>query len=163
MNAPATFPRFLGALAVVAVVLTASAEASAPAGRYTTASGTVFDTKTKLTWQQTAPSAPYIWAAAKTYCQALNLAGTGWRLPTRKELQTIVDYSQSAPSIDPTAFPATPSSPFWSSSPVAGSPPAGSPTFAWFVDFDHGNSNYYDMTLAYDVPTARPILPRCVR
>jgi hypothetical protein len=146
----ATSRHLLGAFAVAAVVLTASAEASAPAGRYTTTGGTVFDTKTKLTWQQSVPAATYAWAVAKTYCQTLNLAGTGWRLPTRKELQTIVDYSQSNPSIDPTAFPATPVAAFWSSSPLAGSPPN-----AWFVLFSDGNMNTNVMSSSFDV--------RCVR
>jgi hypothetical protein len=145
-----TSRHLLGAFAVVAVALTASAEASAPAGRYTMTGGTVFDTKTKLTWQQTAPAATYAWAAAKTYCQTLSLAGTGWRLPTRKELQTIVDYSESNPSIDPTAFPATPATYFWSSSPVA-----GSPATAWFVYFVDGNTSSIDVTASYHV--------RCVR
>jgi hypothetical protein len=147
----ATSRHLLGAFAVVAVVLTASAEASAPAGRYTTTGGTVFDTKTKLTWQQTAPAGAYAWAPAKTYCQTLSLAGTGWRLPTRKELQTIFDYSQSNPSIDPTAFPATTVASFWSSSPLA-----GSPAYAWFVSFSNGITGYNVVALvAYDV--------RCVR
>jgi formylglycine-generating enzyme required for sulfatase activity len=146
----ATFPRFLGAVAVASLALSTSAEASAPAGRYTTAGGTVTDTKTKLTWQQTAAPAAYVWAAAKTYCQTLSLAGTGWRLPTRKELQTIVDYSQSNPSIDPTAFPATLAAAFWSSSPVAGSPAS-----AWLVDFSIGGSYGYGGPAAYYV--------RCVR
>jgi Protein of unknown function (DUF1566) len=146
----ATSRHLLGAFAVVAVVLTASAEASAPAGRYTTTGGTVFDTKTKLTWQQTAPAATYAWAPAKTYCKTLSLAGTGWRLPTRKELQTIVDYSQSNPAIDPTAFPATPASYFWSSSPLA-----GSAADAWTVLFYNGNTYYYDASISFGV--------RCVR
>jgi formylglycine-generating enzyme required for sulfatase activity len=146
----ATFFRFLGAVAVVSFVLSTSAKATAPAGRYTTTGGTVFDTKTKLTWQQTAPAATYTWAAATTYCQSLSLAGTGWRLPTSKELQTIVDYSQSNPSIDPTAFPATPATYFWSSSPLA-----GSPSSAWFVYFSSGITGFFDVTSSTDV--------RCVR
>jgi len=146
----ATFFRFLGAVALVSVVSSTSAEASAPAGRYTMTGGTVFDTKTKLTWQQTLPAAKYVWAAAKTYCQTLSLAGTGWRLPTRKELQTIVDYSQSNPSIDPTAFPATPAGAFWSSSPVA-----GSPTVAWSI--------YFIIGLTYSFVMTDPNEVRCVR
>jgi hypothetical protein len=123
-------------------------EASAPAaGRYTTTGGTVFDTKTKLTWQQTVPAATYVWASAKTYCQTLSLAGTGWRLPTRKELQTIVDYSQW---IAPTAFPATPIANFWFSSPVV-----GSPALAWDVLFPSGYTYNAGVSNAYDV--------RCVR
>jgi hypothetical protein len=124
-----------GVVAVVAVILTASADASAPAGRYVMASGTVYDSKTKLTWQQTAPSKLYTWADAQTYCAgvAASLGGTGWRLPTIKELQTIVDDSRGRPSIDPTAFPTTPEYWFWSSSPSAGSSPS-----AWYVFFGNG-------------------------
>jgi hypothetical protein len=138
--------RFLAAVAVV-VALTASADASAPAGRYVvtsggTGNGTVYDTKTKLTWQQTVPSTAYTWANAKTYCAGVgaSLGGTGWRLPTCKELQTIVDDSQTNPSIDTTAFPSTPAAWFWSSSPVA-----GSPSYAWLVNFNNGYTyNFYD-------------------
>ena len=146
--------RLVGALAAVAMALAAPAgAATALAGRYTyPAAGTVYDTKTKLTWQQTAPSATYAWADAKTYCAGVGatLGGTGWRLPTMKELQTIVDESRSIPSIDPTAFPGAPAADFWSSSPVA-----GSPSLAWYVNFSLGFSNYGGMTFAGDV--------RCVR
>jgi hypothetical protein len=63
-----------------------------------------------------------------------SLGGTGWRLPTIKELQSIVDLSQTAaPYIDPTAFPSTPSNYFWSSSPLA-----GSSSDAWNVSFGNG-------------------------
>jgi formylglycine-generating enzyme required for sulfatase activity len=131
------FFRTIGAVGLVAVAFLAPARANAPAGRYTITGGTVFDAKTKLTWQQTAPAESYTWADAKTYCQTVgaSLGGTGWRLPTIKELVTIVDYSQTgSPRIDPTAFPGTPAGGFWSSSPVAGSPSA-----AWYVSFIIGN------------------------
>jgi len=138
-------PRFVAAVAVIVVALTASADANAPAGRYTTANGTVYDTKTKLTWQEAVPTGTYTWANAKAYCAGLSLNGTGWRLPTIKELQTIVDDSQANPSIDTTAFPSTPANWFWSSSPLV-----GSSSNAWLVYFDYGftylnfvsNTNY---------------------
>ena len=57
-----------------------------------------------------------------------------WRMPTDDELQGIVHYGRANPSIDPTYFPNTPSSYFWS-----GSPYAGYPAFAWYVLFDGGN------------------------
>ena len=145
----ARFFRFLGAVAVVSVVLSTSAEANAPTGRYTITGGTVFDTKTKLTWQQTVPAATYAWAAAKTYCQTLSLGGTGWRLPTMKELQSIVDYSSSrAPFLDPSAFPATPTPGSWSSSLVP-----GSPTSAWAVS---GGTTF-------TIVTTTSLAVRCVR
>jgi hypothetical protein len=145
--------RFLGMVAVLTVLLSASAEADAPAGRYTVAAGTVYDMKTKLTWQRAVPaSSMYSWADAKTYCQTLGatLDGTGWRLPTIKEIQTIVDESRSFPSIDPTAFPDTPATNFWSSSVSAGSS-AG----AWFINFGSGVPYFFAMTEMLNV--------RCVR
>jgi Protein of unknown function (DUF1566) len=157
-----------GAVAVVVIVLTSPANSqdagaprpgNVPAGRYTyPAAGTVYDTKTKLTWQQTAPSVMYAWAAAKTYCAGLGatLGGTGWRLPTMKELTTIVDERLPAgPKLDRTAFPGPPAiggptPDFWSSSPVA-----GTPSNAWFVDFQDGYADYVGMTNTFYV--------RCVR
>jgi hypothetical protein len=125
----ASLPRLLGAVAIIAFALPMLAEASAPTGRYVitaggTGNGTVYDTRTKLTWQQTAPSTTYALADAKTYCAGMSttLGGTGWRLPTIKEIVTIIDFSvgysnaPGAPMIDPNAFPGTPPSEFWSSS-----------------------------------------------
>ena len=140
----------------VRCVRSAAADASAPPARYVTdnTSGTVYDTQTKLTWQQTVPTRPYIWADAKTYCTGVgtNLGGTGWRLPTIKELVTIVDFSQAImmPMIDPNAFPGTLDRNFWSSSPFS------DPQFAWFIDFGLGSiMNYNFVTTLYNV--------RCVR
>jgi hypothetical protein len=67
-----------------------------------------------------------------------------------KELQTIVDDSQTNPSIDTTAFPSTLADWFWSSSPLA-----GSSSFAWGVSFNDGLTGYYAMSTKYNV--------RCVR
>jgi hypothetical protein len=91
----------------------------------------VLDKKTKLTWQQTPPAAVGSQAAAKAYCSTLSLGGSGWRLPTVKELLTLVDYSQTvSPVIDQTAFPGTPSGVFISSTPAV-----SAPNFGWFVSF----------------------------
>jgi hypothetical protein len=146
--------RLAGAITSVICTLSSSANGTAPTGRYTyPASGTVHDTKTGLTWQQTAPAMTYSWMAAKVYCGTLGpvLGGTGWRLPTVKELLTVVDSSQAtSPAIDPYAFPGTPASNFWSLSPVS-----GSPSNAWYVDFSFGHP-YFNATLSmYNV--------RCVR
>jgi hypothetical protein len=135
--------RLLAVVALAIVAFTKSADANAPAGRYTTTGGTVYDTKTKLTWQQAVASGTYTWAGAKTYCAGLNLGGTGWRLPTCKELQTIVDDSRTNPAIDTTAFPSTPSDWSWSSSLLAGS--FVSPE-AWFVYFADGSSSTRDVS-----------------
>ncbi|MBV7333855.1 DUF1566 domain-containing protein [Chloroflexi bacterium TSY] len=46
------------------------------------------------------------WQEAIELAQALIYAGyDDWRLPNLKEMQTLVDYGESEPSIDPVAFP----------------------------------------------------------
>jgi len=116
----------VGMLAAIVVGLPQAASANAPSGHYVvtagsgTGNGTVYDTKSKLTWQQTATPSLLSWADAKTHCAAVgaSLGGTGWSLPTLKKLVSIVDYSQATGAmIDPTAFPSTPAGTFWSSSP----------------------------------------------
>ncbi len=61
---------------------------------------------------------------------------TDWRLPTREELRSIVDYSAQNPAIAIAYFPRTVSYNYWSASPYA--PVAG---FAWVVDFSNGGGN----------------------
>jgi hypothetical protein len=139
--------RILAAVGVV-IGLVISARADAPDGRYTITNGAVYDTKTKLTWQQGVPSTKYAWDAARTYCSGLDLVGTGWRLPTVKELQTIVDESRQSPSVDPTAFPSTPSAFFWSSSPYFVS---SSSSYAWLVSFELGFANHRGLSTAANV------------
>jgi hypothetical protein len=135
----AYLPRSVAVVALVAIVLATSAHANAPDGRYTISANTVYDTKTKLTWQRSvlSTSTQYEWAGAKAYCKGLSLDGGGWRLPTIKELETIIDFSQSFPPlIDSTAFPLTPAyySYFWSSTPSLGADAS-----AWMVNFSYGS------------------------
>jgi len=138
-------------LAASLVFIASLSSADAPPGRYTVAANTVTDTKTGLVWQRVDDGNTYAWAAAGTHCTALSLDGNGWRLPTEKELQTIVDDTQlTAPMIDP-VFTNTASSEYWSATPWG-----GSPTFvAWFVNFTSGTTLNTQMTTASHV--------RCVR
>jgi hypothetical protein len=125
--------------------------AAAPPTRYTfPANGTVRDTVTELTWQREVPSTSMNWADAKKYCADLSLAGTGWRLPTRAELLTLVDPTEADPALDRAAFTNTPVNSFWSSSAYAGS--SGS---AWSVEFGGGRAVYSVSSVTYRV--------RCVR
>jgi hypothetical protein len=136
---------------------TASAGAGgAPPGRYTVTNGTVYDTLTQLTWQQTVPSAILTCGSddyctqgeATTYCAGLSLGGsTAWRLPTISELLTLVDLTHFSPSIDPTAFPSAPADQFWSSSTRNGG--------GLEVSFAAGDSALFDPASTFRV--------RCVR
>ena len=59
-----------------------------------------------------------------------------WRLPSLRELQSLVHAGSAAPTIDPTYFPNTQTSAvYWS-----GSAYVPLPSFAWFVSFVVGNS-----------------------
>jgi hypothetical protein len=131
--------RRLGAALVVAATLTAAlvVEAAAPAGRYTISGGIVYDTKTRLTWQQSPGPSTYTLPAGEAYCAGLSSGGLAWRVPTTKELETIVDPTLGAPAIDPTAFPGTPLSYFWTSTPYE--PQSGD---AWLVYFSDGSLAY---------------------
>lgn len=143
-------PPFLGA-AVLAVVLVVgiSGRASAPAGRYTVDTDTVYDATTKLTWQRVPSPAKYQQGDAVAYCSTLTLGGASWRLAKMKELVTILDFSVAAPgpTIDPVAFPSTPSDDFWASTLYAGL--SGN---AWYVNF---GASYTDYDVVTDMKYAR--------
>lgn len=118
--------------------------------------GTVTDTRSGLHWQQIVDTSAGTAAttqtreAAKAYCEALSLAGTGWRLPTKAELESIVDDTKFNPAIDTTAFPGTQSDFFWTASPIVGSASA-----SWCIYFRDGSSGNGPYNVTYRV--------RCVR
>ncbi|MEX2964769.1 DUF1566 domain-containing protein [Microbulbifer sp. TYP-18] len=51
--------------------------------------------------------------------QAIAELGEGWRMPTRKELESLVDTSRYNPAIDTEKFPDTKSDFYWTSTPCA--------------------------------------------
>ncbi|WP_457671444.1 Lcl domain-containing protein [Thiolapillus sp.] len=61
-----------------------------------------------------------------------------WRVPTRQELQGLVNYNRINPAIDTAYFPNTVGSHFWSSSPYA-----NASDYAWNVSFYNGYAYYY--------------------
>ena len=73
------------------------------------------------------------------YVADVNTAGlcgaTDWRMPSVKELESIVDFGRSNPAIDPTYFPNTPVGYVWS-----GSPAAFDSSYAWFASFSNGGA-----------------------
>jgi hypothetical protein len=136
---------------IVAIALTGSiatlyaghSYADAHPGRYVVKSGIVYDTKTKLTWQQEAAPSPLNWMDAKAYCESLGMSNLEWRLPSVKELETLVDESRVNPAIDRTAFPNTQGRFFWTSSLVTNFNTSG-----WVVDFNRGGDLFFDLSTA---------------
>lgn len=69
--------------------------------------GTVYDEATGLMWQKSDAGVALDWKSALEYAESSELAGySDWRLPSIKELQSIVDYNRgpaatNSPSIDP--------------------------------------------------------------
>jgi hypothetical protein len=134
------------------------------AGRYDlSVAGVARDLKTGLTWQRTTPSGRRQLAEAKAYCAApAGLPGTGWRLPTIKELLTLVDFAKpdkfriDASVFDTPTAPGDPYSVFWSATSVVSKPPFAQYTSGtWNLYFDSGRNNDVDSTV--------PAFIRCVR
>src|SRR5690606_28379250 len=65
------------------------------------------DEYTGLTWQR-GDSREYLsWAQAVDYCRGLELGAESWRLPSIRELATLVDEATVAPAINREVFPDT--------------------------------------------------------
>ncbi|MFH1038755.1 MAG: DUF1566 domain-containing protein [PVC group bacterium] len=74
------------------------------------------------------------WAAAIDWAEGLSFANQAdWRLPNRRELESIVDFGQYDPAINTTYFPNTVPNFYWS-----GSTNEGFVHNAWAVDFNYG-------------------------
>lgn len=127
---------------------TAGVRASNPTDVYVidAVNGTVTDTRTGLMWDrcprgQSGAACGTGTATAVTWAQALDVPATlgsykgfsDWRLPSIKELRSLVEECRLNPSINEFAFPATSGSFFWS-----GSPYVGGVASAWFVGFSSG-------------------------
>lgn len=106
--------------------------------------GTVTHKITGLTWKRCAEgqswtgsscsgtATTYTWAQATALTSAF-ASYSDWRLPTVRELSTIVEMDAYRPAINGTIFPNTPASSFWSASAYAGSSDR-----AWEVHFTNG-------------------------
>ena len=64
--------------------------------------GTVIDANTSLWWQSVPWGAAMNQADARAFCDNLSLATrSDWRLPTRTEMQTTIDFTANAPAASP--------------------------------------------------------------
>jgi hypothetical protein len=96
--------------------------------------GTVTDRQEKLIWYPTLEK-KFTWEEAKRECEKMDC-----RLPTSKELFSLVDHSKHSPAIDKEIFPDTKTDDYyWTSTPCAWV--SGS---AWYVLFGSGYVDGYD-------------------
>ncbi|HEX6242198.1 MAG TPA: DUF1566 domain-containing protein [Polyangiales bacterium] len=128
--------------------------ADAPAGHFMVGDETVEDSATKLVWERASNATARGASDAGDYCATLDLQGAGWRLPTIKELYTLVDESRTVPAIDTEVFPETAPSFYWSSSSVA-----GFAEFTWAVDFGQGADGWFPDDKQNFVRCVRPAAP----
>jgi hypothetical protein len=138
--------------AMLVMLWSVASQAAAPPLRYDTDTqpGVVRDRSTGLSWQSTPSSVAMPLNDAISYCASLASQGGTWRVPTYKELLTLIDPTRSSPAIDVTAFPNTQALDYWSSS----RRPSDTNS-AWYISFQLGAS-FLDAT-------SRPCLVRCVR
>ena len=95
----------------------------------------VIDIKKNLMWQDNPENIEYTenWTFSKEYCSSLTLNGyTDWKLPTIKELQSIVDISKRKLAIN-SEFKFTAPSSYWSKS-----QDIVNKSNAWYVGFKTG-------------------------
>lgn len=97
----------------------------------------VFDENLKLEWQQKIPEGAFDWQSAADQCNKEYAGSYGWRLPTPKELLSIVDNGRYDPAINTDLFPGTTDEWFWTSADFASTADADQ-NKAWFVRFDRG-------------------------
>ena len=125
--------------------------------------GTVTDVNTGLMWQQDTSvevgglsgNDNLDWEDALAYAEGMNriqFSGhSNWRLPTRNELQTLMDYSLTYPSLNTDIFPITTYF-YWSSTTEHGVAEK-----AWMMDFYIGNALNWEKTAEYNVRLVRTV------
>jgi hypothetical protein len=152
----------------VVVVVATAARADAPGDQYglfdSNTVDFIQDNWTHLSWQRYPPAQLVTFDQAATYCENLALGKfqTGWRVPSYKELLTLVDesphteyelvggtYANLRKLIDIHPFPGTPvDHDHWSSSPVLPSLHPNQPDviYAYTVAFGTGEAGFQDVT-----------------
>lgn len=113
--------------------------------------GTVTDQRTGLMWAQClagrsgtqcatgATGTPILmdWAAALAYAQSQTLAGYhDWRLPSAKELRTLVEHCRTEPAINEVVFPAQTFDPIADKGVWTATPDVRDASRAWYIDFE---------------------------
>lgn len=115
--------------------------------------GLVLDSNSGLEWQRDMNPGAMSYAAAVGYCESLEIEGkSDFRVPSRIELLSIVDYGGGVPAIDSAVFPGTRTSVHtWTRTARLAAPTNG----RWTVGFEHGDT--------YGALESMTLFVRCVR
>jgi hypothetical protein len=120
--------------------------------RFIEEDGFIKDTKTKLMWDKNGSQERLTYAKAEEFVVELNKEQyPDWRIPTREELESILDLTKHDPAIDP-IFKCE-SAGYWSSTPYADFSYS-----AWFVSFYDGFVFSNDRIVSYFVRPVRQYL-----
>jgi len=104
------------------------------------ADGTITNSATGLMWQQATAPKRYDWGESLAYAEDLTLAGySDWRLPTIKELRSLVNYYSNNPAAIVSLFPDTVPSIYWSS--TTNTTTIYGTSVAWGINFYGGHDN----------------------
>jgi hypothetical protein len=114
-------------------------------GALTVDADVVTDSMTGLAWQVTNLDDTLVtWQEALDYCETLSQdAKDDWRLPSIKELATLVDETATEAPVVAAAFGSSASAQLWSSTPA---PTFGSERFAFTLETGFGSSPSLKMT-----------------
>lgn len=119
--------------------------------------GTVLDEVTGLLWQQ-GDGGEMKWESAAGYCAALSLAGLdGWRVPSNRELFSIMNHNNAPPAIDNAVFERSPAEYWWSAELLA-----ADPSRAWAVNAG-GGSGPHPQAETISAGGSKRFHVRCVR
>lgn len=100
----------------------------------------VLDRETGLVWERSPSTTTQTWLNGQSNCNGMSTGGRlGWRIPTLQELASLVDRTQSNPSL-PSGHPFqnVQSSSYWSATTTS-----FDASFAWVVAFGSGGVNIF--------------------
>jgi hypothetical protein len=113
--------------------------------------GTITDQCTGLIWEKEASDETYTWETSLDICRNKTVADySDWRLPSKQELRSIINYSSINPAAYPDIFYNQKSDTYWT-----GTSNSESHNQAWAVNFQYGDDSLDTKTAANYIRAVR--------